>query len=54
MFLNAFNLFNKIKNGNILLEDAKPSQDRFKSDLNKIKKEILKENRLSKKVSIQY
>ena len=30
-----------IKNGKIMLEDVKTNQNRFKSDLNEIKKEIL-------------
>ena len=41
-FDNAFILFDKIKNGKIMLEDSKTNQNRFRLDLAEIKKEILK------------
>ena len=54
-FDNAFILFNKIKNGEIMLKDAKTNQNRFRSDLNEIKKkEILNNIKWAKKCVIQY
>ena len=43
-FDNAFILFNKIKNGEIMLKVAKTNQNRFRSDLNEIKKKEILNN----------
>ena len=38
-FDNAFILFDKIKNGKIILQDTKANQNRFRSDINEINNE---------------
>ena len=40
-FVNAFILFDKIKNDKIMLEESKANQNRFRLDLAEIKKQII-------------
>ena len=53
-FDNAFNLLDKIRNGETTLADVKSDKIKFKSDLGKIKKDIKNRSKELKKSTVQY
>ena len=54
-FDNALNIINKIKNGEISLEDVEKNQEKFKSNLGEIKRgNSTKEIKVAKKRFVQY
>ena len=53
-FDNAFNLLDKIRNGETTLTDVKSDKIKFKSDLGKIKKDVKNRSKELRKSTVQY
>ena len=53
-FDNAFNLLDKIRNGETALADVKSDKIKFKSDLGKIKKDVKNRSKELRKSTVQY